>query len=546
MEPLSFSERSGPRIVSVSELTAEIEQLLSSQFDDVRVAGEISGVKISAGGHAWFTLKDKGASIRCVIWKSALRMMRFKPEDGLAVVARGGVDVWAERGEYQLIVSALEPQGYGALQLAFEQLKRALEEEGLFAAERKRPLPAFPRRIGIVTSPTGAVIQDMLSVLARRWPGLHIRLYPTLVQGEGAAEGIAEGLEYFSRSGWAEVVIVGRGGGSLEDLWAFNEEIVARAIAASAAPVVSAVGHETDFTIADFVADFRAPTPSAAAELVVRDVNEVEASIRAMQQRAERSIRLRIAGEMRRLHERGIERAHRLLERRIGRSQQRVEELDNRLRRFTARVLDQRRRRVEELSALVQEQDPRVRLARARASLGELRQRAERAVRLKVTLAQRRLSELGIEKAQGIVERRIAGARQRVEELKTRLRRIVARLLEHNRRQLHEASMRLREHDPRVGLAYKRAQFVELEQRLSARATAKLAALRRAAEPLSARLEALSPLRVLERGYSIVQADTGSVIRRAADAPPGSRIRVRLHEGRLGARVEESEDYSSR
>src|SRR5260370_15128694 len=197
------------------------------------------------------------------------RYVKFKPQDGVAVLARGRVELYDARGDLQLIVEAIEPRGHGALQLAFEQLKKKLEAEGLFAAERKRALPALPERIGIVTSPSGAVIEDMLHVLERRCPGRHIRLYPAQVQGEAAVQQVTDGIEYFSRSGWAEVVIVARGGGSLEDLWTFNEERVARAIAACSVPVISAVGHETDFTIADFVADMPAPTPSAAAEIGV-------------------------------------------------------------------------------------------------------------------------------------------------------------------------------------------------------------------------------------------------------------------------------------
>ena len=207
--------------------------------------------------------------MKCVAFRSAHRYWKFKPQDGLAVLARGRIDVYEPRGEYQLQVEMLEPQGVGALQLAFEQLKKKLAAEGLFAAGRKRPLPRFPRRIGIVTSPRGAAIADLIQILSRRFPGLHIRLFPALVQGEGSVEEVCRGIQFFSQSQWPDVVIVGRGGGSLEDLWTFNEEAVARAIAACSVPVVSAVGHETDVTIADFVADLRAPTPSAAAELVV-------------------------------------------------------------------------------------------------------------------------------------------------------------------------------------------------------------------------------------------------------------------------------------
>ncbi len=269
MEQIALDWTPEPHYFSVSELTTALRGVFTEYFKDIWVAGEISGVKLATSGHYYFTLKDEEAQVRCVCYKMAARYLKFKPQDGVAVLARGRVDLYEARGDLQLIVEAIEPRGHGALQLAFEQLKKKLETEGLFAAERKRALPSLPERIGIVTSPTGAVIQDILHMLERRCPGRHIRLYPAQVQGEGAAEQVAEGIEYFSSSGWAEVVIVARGGGSLEDLWTFNEERVARAIAACSMPVISAVGHETDFTIADFVADLRAPTPSAAAEMVV-------------------------------------------------------------------------------------------------------------------------------------------------------------------------------------------------------------------------------------------------------------------------------------
>ena len=231
-----FPER---RVFTVSELNSAIRGLLDREFNDVWVSGEISGCKQAASGHFYFTLKERDAQLRCVCFRSSHRYFKFKPQDGVAAIARGHIDVYEARGEYQLIVEFLEPQGLGALQFAFEQLKKKLAAEGLFDAARKRPLPRFPRRIGVVTSPRGAVIADMLQILERRFPGLHIRLYPAQVQGEGAVAEVCRGIEYFSKTGWAEVVIVGRGGGSLEDLWTFNEEAVARAIAACAVPVVS-------------------------------------------------------------------------------------------------------------------------------------------------------------------------------------------------------------------------------------------------------------------------------------------------------------------
>jgi exodeoxyribonuclease VII large subunit len=266
-----------------------------------------------------------------------------------------------------LVVEAIEPQGHGALQLAFEQLKKKLEAEGLFAVGRKRALPALPERIGIVTSPTGAVIQDMLHVLERRCPGRHIRLYPAQVQGEGAAEQVAEGIRYFSASGWAEVVIVARGGGSLEDLWTFNEERVARAIAACSVPVISAVGHETDFTIADFVADMRAPTPSAAAEIVVCTRDSLYERLNAADHKLLQSVRLKIALLARALHNVAIDRAR--LHRAIGRQMQRVDELDYRLRELWRASLAVRKRALEAASARLGQLDIRLKFAAARRRL---------------------------------------------------------------------------------------------------------------------------------------------------------------------------------
>src|SRR5580693_6438578 len=279
--------------------------LLSEHFTDIWISGEISGTRLPSSGHYYFTLKDQTSQLRCVCYKMTARYLKFKPQDGAAVLARGRLDVYDARGEVQLVVEALEPQGHGALQFAFEQLKLKLAAEGLFHAARKRPLPALPERIGIVSSPSGAVIRDILQILERRCPGRHIRLFPALVQGEGAAEQIAAGIEYFSESGWAEVVIVARGGGSLEDLWAFNEERVARAIAGSAVPVISAVGHETDFTIADFVADLRAPTPSAAAEMVTATRASLVDRLDAGEAKLRQASRLTLALLARRLH--GVE-----------------------------------------------------------------------------------------------------------------------------------------------------------------------------------------------------------------------------------------------
>src|SRR6476646_9926505 len=273
------------RVVTVSELTNAIRDLLETGFGDIWVEGELSNCRLWNTGHLYFTLKDGSAQIRGVIFRTALRYLKFKPADGLRVVARGKISVYEPKGEYQIVCEHLEPQGFGALQLAFEQLKKRLQGEGLFDAARKRPLPSLPRKIGIVTSLDGAAVRDIIKVLRRRYPNAQIVIRPARVQGEGAALDIARGLRAITRVRGVDVVIVGRGGGSIEDLWAFNEEVVARAIANCPVPVISAVGHETDTTIADFVADRRAPTPSAAAEIVVAAKDEFIGRIDALQKR---------------------------------------------------------------------------------------------------------------------------------------------------------------------------------------------------------------------------------------------------------------------
>jgi exodeoxyribonuclease VII large subunit len=357
------------RVFTVAELNAAVRAALDQQFRDVWVTGEISGLKLAASGHYYFTLKDTGAQVKCVAFRSAHRFWKFKPRDGLAVLARGRVDVYEARGEYQLLVEWLEPQGLGALQLAFEQLKKKLAAEGLFAPERKRQLPRFPRRIGIVTSPRGAAVHDLLQILARRSPGLWIRLFPALVQGEGSVEEVCRGIAYFSRSDWAELVIVARGGGSLEDLWTFNEEAVARAIADCAVPVVSAVGHETDVTIADFVADLRAPTPSAAAELVAPAREDLLERISNARGTAVQAMRYRLAMLDRRLRQQGVERALGLLQRRVGRALQRVDEIDYRTRERMRSLIDARQRMRRNLEERLRWFDVRPRLSAGRRRL---------------------------------------------------------------------------------------------------------------------------------------------------------------------------------
>ncbi|MDR3699220.1 MAG: exodeoxyribonuclease VII large subunit [Candidatus Sulfopaludibacter sp.] len=382
------------RIFSVSELNATIKVVLDGEFRDVWVTGEISGLKLATSGHYYFTLKDRAAQVRCVAFRSSHRYWKFKPQDGMAVLARGRLEVYEARGEYQLLVEMLEPQGLGALQLAFEQLKKKLAAEGLFAPERKRALPRFPRRIGIVTSPQGAAIADMIQILSRRFPGLQIRLFPARVQGEGSVEEVCRGIEWFSRSKWPDLVIVGRGGGSLEDLWTFNTEPVARAIAACAVPVVAAVGHETDVTIADFVADLRAPTPSAAAEMVVCTYDELLERIAAARNKGAQAMRYRFAMLERRLRQQGIEQASRVLHRRVGRGLQRVDEQEYALRERIRLALEVRERARRALEQRLRRFDVRPRLALGRRRMEAAHTAALQAMRMRLARRRARLDEL--------------------------------------------------------------------------------------------------------------------------------------------------------
>src|SRR5580704_17313262 len=311
MSQLQFNLMPERRVFSVSELTARIRDLLTRNFTDILVEGELSNCQFPQSGHMYCTLKDDRAQIKCVCFKTQLRLMKFRPENGLHVTVRGSIGVYEIRGEYQIYIENIEPVGLGALQLAFDQLKKRLEAEGLFAAERKKPLPLLPRCIGLITSPSGAAVRDVVRILRRRFHNVHLTLYPVRVQGEGAASEIVRAVQFFNRKQTVDVLILARGGGSLEDLWAFNEEIVARAIAQSTIAVISGVGHETDFTIADFVADVRASTPSAAAELVVNTRREFDKHVAELRGALAEQMRYRILVLSRRVHELGARRGFR-------------------------------------------------------------------------------------------------------------------------------------------------------------------------------------------------------------------------------------------
>jgi exodeoxyribonuclease VII large subunit len=444
------------RVYTVSELTAGIRAAIESRFAEIWVEGEISNCKVWGSGHMYFTLKDGGAQVKAMMYRSAVRTLRFKPEDGLHVVARGRLGVYEQKGEIQIVCEHMEPHGLGALQLAFDQLKKKLQAEGLFAASRKRPLPSLPRRIGIVTSLDGAALRDILKVLRRRAPNASVLIRPARVQGEDAAPDVATGIRMIGRVPGVDVVIVGRGGGSIEDLWAFNEERVARAIAACPVPVVSAVGHETDVTIADFVADLRAPTPSAAAEMVVAAKQEFCS---------------------------------------------RIDRLTGRLRAAARADLQRRSHAVHLLSSRRGLAGFHARLAMRGRHAAELTHQARRAMR-------------GVIDARARVFRAL---RQRLEQ------RDLAR-------RLASIHGRLTVADERLGGAARRAC-----QRSDARLRV-----------LAGRLETLSPLAVLGRGYAVCwNADRSAIVRSAATVAPGDTVHVTLAAGEIACRVQRAAPRTS-
>jgi exodeoxyribonuclease VII large subunit len=380
--------------ISVSELTGRIKQTLESQFAEVWVEGEISNFKRHSSGHWYFTLKDAGAQVRCASFRNSNRYVRFEPHDGLAVRVRGRVSLYEPRGEYQILVASMEPVGVGALQLAFEQLKARLAAEHLFDLERKRPLPLLPRCVGIVTSPTGAAIRDMLRVLRRRNMSVRVLVAPVRVQGDGAAREIARAIEMLSSSGLVDVIIAGRGGGSLEDLWAFNEEAVARAIFASRVPVISAVGHETDVTIADFVADVRAPTPSVAAELVASAAGELRETIRQRRRDAVSAIRFRLLDARSSVRELRHDPALTAVPSRLARLIQQVDDARDHLWSSTEDRLGALRATLARHGTALAAADPRRRVLEDRARVASLASRVETLGRAAVDERRERLALL--------------------------------------------------------------------------------------------------------------------------------------------------------
>ncbi|HEY5894789.1 MAG TPA: exodeoxyribonuclease VII large subunit [Chthoniobacterales bacterium] len=381
-----------PQILSVTELTRRVRDLLEGGIGETWVQGEISNYRRQSSGHQYFTLKDDRAQLACVLF-ARQPGVRMPLSDGMAVQVFGGVTVYEARGQYQMIVRMVQPLGLGVLQARFEALKRKLDAEGLFDRERKRPLPRFPTRIGVVTSPTGAALQDMLHVLERRAPWLRLLIYPVRVQGEGAAEEIAAAVRDFSAryADQLDLVVVARGGGSIEDLWAFNEEIVARAIVESALPVVSAVGHEIDFTIADFVADLRAPTPSAAAEIVAPDGEELARYLESAAARLKYGLGNAVERERERLMMRLASALQREPARMLVQMRQDTDVLSEALERLTAGAVDGKRQRLSELTGWLREHRPDYALALRREAFGQRARQFEEAVRRALREARDRL-----------------------------------------------------------------------------------------------------------------------------------------------------------
>jgi len=484
-------------IWKVSELTEEIGRLLEGAFEDVWIEGEVSNHHAAQSGHLYFTLKDGHAQIRCVCFRDQLRGLRFRPEDGLHITVRGSVGVYSPRGEYQVYVSYIEPVGRGALQLAFEQLKRKLEEEGLFDPQRKKPLPLLPRSIGVITSPTGAAIRDILRVLKRRFANVHVQLYPVRVQGEGAVGEIAAALRYFNRVKFAEVLILARGGGSLEDLWAFNEEGLARAIAASEIPVITGVGHETDFTIADFVADLRAPTPSAAAEIVVRSRQEFERQIEAHFRDLVKEMRYLLSLRRRRLYDVRVDRGFRQVEVLIRRHHQQLDERSRALGILLGRQLALTRQRLTRASMQIQSFD---------------------------------------------LHARAAVLRRRIEQGGQALRAGLERVLARKQRQFGLVRLGFAGLDLRARVEKLRRQVDECFGNLSARNDRVFASKRRRFEAAQLQLEERSPFQLLERGYAIAYDRSGKVLRSSDQVAVGEDIAVRLAHGQLDATVRQKRE----
>jgi exodeoxyribonuclease VII large subunit len=480
------------RVWKVSELNARIGELLEGTLPDIWLEGEVSNYRPAQSGHLYFTLKDAQSQIRCVCFRDQARGLKFRPQDGLSVTLRGALSVYQPRGEYQIYVSHIEPVGAGALQVAFEQLKKRLADEGLFEEGRKKPLPLLPRCIGVVTSPAGAAILDILRILKRRFSNAHVMLYPVQVQGDFAAREVVAALRYFNRAKSVEVIIVARGGGSLEDLWAFNEEIVVRAIVASEIAVITGIGHESDFTIADFVADLRAPTPSAAAEIVVRSRQEFENHLSERSGRLVHQMRYHLSELRHRSRDLQTHRAFRQLE----------------------LLLRRRRQQVDEFTSIL-------------AS----------GLQSKFMMSRQRLAQASTRVASFDLRSRAHLLRRHIERDRNALQSALNQVVTRKRRQFTAARLQFAALDLRARVGRLRRNLDQRYVELQTRAARALVAKRRRLEAAALRLEERSPFQLLERGYAIAYDAEGKVLRSPEQVSLGEDISVRLARGELGATV---------
>jgi exodeoxyribonuclease VII large subunit len=480
------------RIWKVSDLTTRIRELLEGNLSDISVEGEVSNCRAAQSGHYYFTLKDARAQIRCVCFRDQMRGIKCKPEDGLHITVRGSLGVYDARGEYQIYVTNIDPVGLGALQLAFEQLKKRLLEEGLFDEARKKLLPVLPRCIGVVTSPSGAAIRDILRVLKRRFPNAQVTLFPVKVQGAGAAVEIVQALRYFNRVKTIDVLILARGGGSLEDLWTFNEETVARAISESLIPIITGVGHETDFTIADFVSDLRAPTPSAAAEIVVRSRDEFERHIAEHARRIAQQMRFHLSQWKHHVRDLQTHRGFRQLDFLLRGHRQLVDDYSNSL------------------------------------TIG---------LRLRLAMARQRVTEANAHIASFDLRGRAAVLRRHIDLQRRNLRTALDRVVTRKHRALNLVQMRFAALDLRARVAGFRRNWERDAKEMQIRFDRVLVAKRRRLESAMMQLEERSPFKILERGYSIAYDSAGKVLRSADRVALGDEISLRLARGELAATV---------
>ena len=525
------------RIWNVAELVGEVRSRMEREFGDCWVEGEISNLRPAASGHIYFTLKDGDAQLPVVLFRRQASLLRFRPEDGLHVLVRGRVSIYEQRGQLQLIGEILEPVGAGSLQLAFEQLKARLQAEGLFALERKKQLPAFPRCVGIITSPSGAVVRDFVNVAGRRHAALHILLYPAAVQGASAAPEIAAGILYFNQTRSADVVVLARGGGSLEDLAAFNSELLARAIAKSDLPIVSAVGHETDFTIADFVADLRAPTPSASAELITAAQHKVEERVDELQLRAIRAMRYQHSIARQRFTRLAADAVFGRLEDGLARRQQRVDECQLRLANGWQAFHRARGAALQELSGRLLRQGALHGLGARRDRMLSLEHRIRQALLGSLRVGRDRLDTVSAHLLGQSPQGRLRSGAERVSALQNRLLHLRSERMYRERAKVAQALGDLLRHSPLARIRSAQERTANLATRVPRALRATMRQKLSDAALLEGKLTGLSPLAVLERGYAVVFREDGTILRSAAQAENDEITRTRLASGTLRSRV---------